>query len=113
MEPKHYELELPSGSKVTFREPLNADRQKVVGILKPEDKMPIDEALAAYCIVSVNGNPPADPDFRYRLSGWTIKDTQMYVAVWLDMFTLTEDGLTEAREKAKNLLRSGTAAISA
>lgn len=99
---------LPSGMSVTFREPRNADRQKVLALIKPGDKVQVDEVLAAYCIDNLllpNGvSAPLDPDARYRMDPWTIKDSQSYVQMWLELFTLNEEDMKALREEAKKLL---------
>lgn len=99
-----YDLELPSGNHITFREPRHADRQKVLAMLKPEDTLSVDEALAAECIVAINGNPLRDPDSRRRFNPWTIKDTQTYLFLFLQMFTLSQDNQKDLAGKARALL---------
>lgn len=104
---------LPSGITVMFREPRNADRAKVLSLIKPGDKVQVDEVLAAYCLEGIrlpNGaSASMDPDPRYRMDPWTIKDSQTYVQLWLELFTLGEDEMKALREEAKKLLASESA----
>ena len=90
---------------ITFREPRNSDRQKVLDSVKPNEKFSVDELLASFCLETVNGNPPRDPDPRYKMASWTLRDSQAFVTLFLDMFTLGEDDVREVREQAKKLLR--------
>lgn len=100
-----FSLELPSGNVVTFREPRNKDRQYVLEMVKPGEKVSVDEILASHCLESINGNAVKDPDPRHRMDVWAIKDSQFYVALFLEMFTVGEDEMKEIREKAKKLLK--------
>jgi len=100
-----FEFKLPSGHVVQFREPRNSDRQKVIDMIKPNEKQSVDEVLAGFCIISMNGEPPRDPDPKYVMRGWSIKDSQTYVSLFLEMFTIGEDELKDIKEAAKKLLR--------
>lgn len=100
-----FQYDLPSGNTITFREPRNKDRQYVLGMVQPTDKMSVDEVLAAHCIEAINDVPVKDPDPRRRMEIWSIKDSQMYVALFLEMFTVNEGDMGLVRETAKKLLR--------
>ena len=99
-----FEYDLPSGNKVSFREPFSRDRQAVLGKLKETDRQSVEEVLAAFCLVTMNGNGFAEPDPRYRTKDWTIKDQQAYTRLFLEMFTIGEGDVTEIRDVAKKLL---------
>ena len=100
-----YSYTLPSGLEISFREPRNIDRQKVMDLVKPEDKVSADEVLAAYCLDSVNGRPAGQvPDARDRMRAWTIKDTQYYVSLFVRMFTMQDEDDKEVKEAAKKLM---------
>jgi hypothetical protein len=101
----NYAFTLPSGNKIEFREPRNRDRQKVLSILKPEDNVSVDEVLAAECLVSINGVAmEKEPDPRRRMSIWTIKDSQAFVYLFLQMFTVGEDDRKALEGNARKLL---------
>jgi hypothetical protein len=108
-----FEFKLPSGNLVAFREPRNSDRQKVIDMIKPNEKQSVDEVLAAFCVVTVNGEPPREPDPKYLMRSWSIKDSQTFVSLFLEMFTIGEDELKDIKEAAKKLLRPESEAISA
>lgn len=99
-----YEYTLPSGNVITFREPYTKDRQKIVNMLKPEDRYTVEELLAAYCIIAINKGAVGDPDPRHRMSGWKIRDQQIFTRIFLTMFTMNEDEAKGAEETAKKLL---------
>lgn len=109
-----YQYELPSGMVVDFREPRNKDRKAVVESVKPNDKVSVDELLAAHCLIRVNGKTPAEMYLQAHqmMDSWTIKDSQTYVALFLDMFTVDEDHLKKVREDAKKLMSPASEAIS-
>lgn len=106
-----FEFKLPSGHMVCFREPKNSDRQKVIDMIKPNEKQSVDELLAAFCLISVNGEPPREPDPKYMMRAWSIKDSQTYVSLFLEMFTIGEDELKDIKEAAKKLLRPESESI--
>jgi hypothetical protein len=103
-----YDIKLPSGNHIAFREPLTKDRQKIVNQLKPEDRYSVEELLAAQCIISINKGSVGDPDPRHRMANWTILDQQFYTRVFLSMFTLDDTKAKEADELAKKLLGGGS-----
>lgn len=99
-----FDYKLPSGNEVTFREPFTRDRQKVINLLKPEDRYSVDELLSAYCLVAINGTAIRDPDPRHRMTNWQLKDQQAYTRLFLEMFTIGDEDMPEIREVAKKLL---------
>lgn len=99
-----YSIQMPSGNMITFREPLVSDRQKIVNMLKPEDRFSVEELLASYCIIAINKGSVGDPDPRHRMKNWKIADQQFYTRVFLGLFTLDEEKAKEADELVKKLL---------
>jgi len=104
-----YSAKLPSGMSVTFREPYNKDRQAVINMIKPQDKVAVDEVLAGYCLETIEGRAFTDPDPRFRMDTWTIKDSQYYVQLWLEMFTVGDEDMKRIRELGKQLLAPASA----
>lgn len=106
---REFEYTLPSGNVVTFREPYTRDRQKVINLMKPEDRYSPEELVAAHCLTSINGAGVSEPDPRHRMANWTIKDQQAYTRLFLEMFTIGEGDVTDIKEVAKKLLNVGSA----
>jgi hypothetical protein len=104
-----YELELPSGHKITFREPRNKDRKKVIEeyVADNKNKGSSDiEILAGLCLETFDGAPIQEYDPRRRMDFWGIKDVQFYQGVFLDMFTVnSDDEIDRIKEAAKKLLQ--------
>lgn len=102
---------LPSGNEITFVEPYARDRQKVINMLKPEDRQSVEELLAAACLRTINNGSVGDPDPRHRMKDWTLKDQQAYTRLFLEMFTIGEGDVTDIKALAGKLL-SGESASS-
>ncbi len=108
-----YELELPSGMRITFRAPKNYDRKQVidryVGTDRDKQAQSDVEILASMCLLSQNDQQVMEPDPRRRLDAWELKDVQFYQGVFLEMFFMSdEDDLKKVKEAAKNLLGAAT-----
>jgi hypothetical protein len=102
-----HEIELPSGNKVTFREPRNADRHTVIRTyLDREGKGPGEiELLAAFCLTGINGQQVMEPHPAHRMSNWSTKDVQFYQGVFLEMFFLNGDtDVEKIKDVAKKLM---------
>lgn len=99
-----YKFELPSGNVITFREPKNADRKRALDMVQPQEKISIDELLAAICVTEINGREPAYRNDKTLMGEWTLKDGQTYVNLFLEMFTVGDDDMKEIKEAAKKLL---------
>lgn len=108
---REFEYTLPSGKVVTFREPYTRDRQKVINLIKPEERYSPEELVAAHCLTTINGAPVSEPDPRHRMASWTIKDQQAYTRLFLEMFTIGENDVTDIKEVAKKLLSVGSSSF--
>lgn len=105
---------LPTGKKLFFRRPRNADRYNVLKAINENENGPRDiELLASVCVETLDGNPAnnglstTDP--------WDLRDIQFYQAVFGDLFFLTAKSpeANQIKEAAKKLLSTGSEATSA
>jgi hypothetical protein len=107
-----FEQRLPSGLVVNFRAPRNIDRKTVVEkFLKNNDRgaQTDMELLSSYCLTSVGGQDFMDPDPRYRMDSWELKDVQFYQALFVELFFMNEeDDVKAVKDAAKKLLGPGT-----
>lgn len=101
-------LTLPSGRKITFREPLGLDRvnvQSMVPITEENavgDTIRVESKLRAKCVVTVDGKQ-TDGDYMTLMDKWPDVDIQYYSAVFNELFGMTEEKREEAKTVAKNL----------
>lgn len=113
-----HELKLPSGLAVTFRAPRNKDRrmvlEKLMGDRRSTGGGEDVEILSSLCLETIGGRPATevDPDPRYRMDSWELKDCQFYQSVFLEMFFLDNNAdMNGVRDAAKKLMSAGTATV--
>jgi len=110
-------LELPSGKKISFREPVGADRVNVIQILRmgvddvASGALLIDHYVASKCITDINGKTP-DDNFKKRLDDMGDEDVQFYVAVFQELFGMTDEKRKKAKEAAAFLRKGQTSTAS-
>ena len=105
---QRFDLELPSGMKVSFRAPRNKDRKDVLEkylVGEKEKSMTDVELLSSICILALNDKEVSEPDPRKRMDYWSLKDVQFYQGVFLELFFLQdEEDMNKIKDAAKNLL---------
>ena len=101
-------LELPTGKKVKFREPVGSDRTSVVNMLKMGvDNMGsgailVDSYVAVKCITEIDGCPVQD-NYKVIHADFGDEDLTYYQAVFTELFGMNEEKKEQAKEAAKNL----------
>ncbi len=106
-------LELPSGTKITFRAPVGADRNNVLQMTQISadralsDAMMVDDYLAAKCITEVDGKA-TDGDYKKLFDTWTQKDILFFRSVFDEMFGMDEESRNKAKDAAAFLLKGRT-----
>lgn len=64
----------------------------------------LEEFLLAYCLSSVNSNPVEQPkDIISVLDNWTIADVQFAATVFINMFTIGDGDMDDAKKLATDL----------
>jgi hypothetical protein len=102
-------LELPSGRKICFREPLGSDRVNVLTMTQISadraisDAMLVDDYVAAKCVTEVDGKPTSG-DYKHLFAGWPQRDVLFYRAVFDEMFGMNEETRSRVKEAAAFLL---------
>jgi hypothetical protein len=93
---------------VTFRPLTYADRRESLKNFRQDQGYGINEYLAAISLVAVNGvDVPNEASPIRKLDAIAGSDpykVQFYTAVFMQMFTLDDDGAMRAMEEAKKLL---------
>ena len=108
-----YTFTLPSGSEVTFRSPFGADRVNVIQMLKMSlesiagNTLMIDGYVAVKCITAYGGNP-ADGNYKALFDALPQEDLDFYLAVFAELFGMTEDKRAGAKEAAAFLRKGQT-----
>lgn len=106
-------LALPSGKKIKFREARGRDRANVIQAQKVTmDNMAsatllIDSILAVKCIVEVDGNT-VDGNYRQMFEDMLSSDIDYYMAVRQELFGMTDERRTQAKDAASFLLKGQT-----
>jgi hypothetical protein len=106
-------LELPSGQKIKFREARGRDRANVIQAQKMTmDNMAsatllIDNLVAIKCIVEVDGTS-ASGDYKRMFEDMSGADIDYYMSVRQEMFGMTDDKRTQAKDAASFLLNKQT-----
>ena len=101
-------LELPSGKKIKFREPVGADRVSVVNLLKMgvdnigSGAVLVDGYVAVKCITEIDSSPVQDT-YKNTYAEFKDEDLIFYVAVFSEMFGMNDDKKEQAKDAAKNL----------
>lgn len=106
-------LELPSGKKISFREARGRDRANVIQAQKMTmDNMAsatllIDSILAVKCIVEVDGIA-VNGDYKRMFEDMPGSDLDYYMAVRQELFGMTDERRTKAKDAASFLLNKPT-----
>ncbi|GMB00220.1 hypothetical protein [Pelosinus sp. IPA-1] len=109
-------LELPSGKKITFREPIGADRVNVVQMLKMSlDNMAsgallIDNYVAAKCVATIDSKTVDQADYKRLFDNMSDEDVTFYQTVFQEMFGMNDEKRNNAKEAAR-FLRQGQTSI--
>jgi hypothetical protein len=106
-------LTLPSGAEVYFRRPTGLDRANVMDAIEINDEqftkgsIQVENGIRAKCLVKVNG---ADPDVNFKnvFNAWDDGDVQFYTEVFVQMFGMTDEKRTSAKQAAAFLLNNST-----
>ncbi len=102
-----FNLDLPSGRKVTFRAPSFADRRNILREYDRSEGYLPEDLLAAKCLTHINGGPVEEEWARDPISlmdDWALNDQAYYMEVFMNMFSLDEKAKTAAQEQAKKLM---------
>lgn len=105
-----FELNLPSGKKVTFRAPSFMDRRLILREYDRTEGYLPEDLLAAKCLTHVDGQPIEDNWEVEPISlvdAWDLRDQSYYLEVFMNMFSLDEKAKTAAQEAAKKLMGGG------
>jgi hypothetical protein len=108
-------LELPSGKKIKFREPVGSDRVNIINMLKMSmdnigsGAVLVDGYVAAKCITEIDGNEVRD-NYKNTYDSMLDEDLSFYQAVYTEMFNMNDEKKEQAKEAAKNL-RKGLTSI--
>lgn len=94
-----------------FRRPTYLDRREAAGKFPGARTNPgytLEQLFFAYCLEKIQGNElPKNPmDYLSRLEGWPLEDTQFAIDVFLEMFTLTKEGGTAAKDYGLRLKKT-------
>lgn len=110
-ETETFDCTLPSGRAVTFRAPLQSDRRMIQDKLRKEYRgepdawrqvlVDVEMYLPVVVITAIDGMPPRDPDFRYRVKEWTDKEYAAYLLHFRAMTELSDEEQVAIREEIK------------
>lgn len=106
-------LELPSGRKISFREARGRDRANVIQAQKvtmdnvAAATLLIDGILAVKCIVEENGTS-VNGDYKRMFEDMSSCDLDFYMDVRREMFGMTDERRTQAKDAASFLLSKQT-----
>ncbi len=105
-------LELPSGKMIYFRRPLSKDRQDVMSVVDVNEtstimfvNTQIEDLLHAKCVTKID-DKDAPLNYAHLFDVWTDEDTNYYEVVFNEMFGMTMEKRTKAKEAAAFLLKS-------
>lgn len=103
-------LTLPSGTVVTYREPLGQDRRDLLegfdGELLTKTGQ-TDSALSFTCLVTKDGKDLRDLTWQKRQDLFDYKDAQFFEETFVRAVMLTEEDFAEAQKLAKTMSESG------
>jgi len=104
-------LALPSGTVVTYREPIGQDRRDLIEgfdgeILSKTGQT--DSALAFNCLLTKDNKDLADLTWQKRQDIFDYKDAQFYEETFVRAVMLTEEEFAEAQKVAKQLTETGS-----
>jgi len=104
-------LELPTGAKISFRAPSGRDRVNVIQMMKMSFEnigggtLLIDNYVAAKCVKEYADKENTSGDYKGLYDSMPQEDADFYVAVFQEMFGMTEDKRSKAKEMASFLLK--------
>jgi hypothetical protein len=103
-----YRCTLPvSKNVVEFREVTFKDREECIRLIdelgRRRTSLQLGDILAAYAIVSINGQPPFEIDPTARFNDWHYKDASYYITFFSQLCLVTDEDLEEASREAKKL----------
>lgn len=106
-------LELPSGKKIKFREPVGRDRVNVVQMLKMSmdnfgsGAVLVDGYVAVKCITEIDGAAVTD-NYKNVYDTLPDGDLSFYQTVFAELFGMTEEKRDRAKEAAAFLRKGQT-----
>jgi hypothetical protein len=107
-----YDITLePTGRPVRFRAPSYADRRQAAKMYEGRGTgYSMEELLAAYCLVQVDGQVvqevwAADPVT--RMDNWSLSEVMFYMEVFTSIGLIDEKGRQSALDLAKRLMGAG------
>lgn len=101
-----------SGKRVIFREPRNADRRGLLDGFDGDELARtdrLDEAVAFTCLEKIGDQDVSNLAWSKRADMLSIKDSQFYQALFMEMYFLGKPELQQVQNLAKKLFGSGTA----
>lgn len=107
-------LELPSGKKIKFRQDYGRDRANVIKAQKmtydniASASLLVEGLVATKCIIDIDGVMPPINQYKELYDVMPSADLDFYLAVRQEMFGMTEEKRTNAKEMASFLLNKQT-----